>query len=386
MPAHSPLGASSAERWMNCPGSVALIQMVGLDEHADEPEYRQLGTHAHALAALCLEDQTEAWEHIGEIIEGIEVAADTTLAVQLYLDTVRNLRAEVNPEAVFIEYGISSPVHPLFYGTLDCGFIAGDTAYINDYKHGEGIAVDVEYNPQVRYYGWGLVQDHPEVVRVVYRIIQPRGFHPDGKVRVWEESADSLRLWINEVLVPAMDQTSIDHGLDSGEHCRFCPAKLICPMLTGLFGAAMRTNPQAVKNLSDLDVGLNYERINGVKFYIKALEEEAFRRLSANKDLGETGPKLVNKKANRVWKAGAKALFTGKFGDKAYEEREFKSPAEMEKISTEASELVHEYAFTPQSGLTVAPFADKRAAVKVKSITETFAAAVAATLDKEQAE
>lgn len=30
-PAHSPLGASSAERWMNCPGSVALLKDLKME-------------------------------------------------------------------------------------------------------------------------------------------------------------------------------------------------------------------------------------------------------------------------------------------------------------------------------------------------------------------
>src|ERR1700737_4068962 len=45
LPEHSPLGASSAERWMNCSGSVALIAALktgGAPEEA-EPDYRTDG-------------------------------------------------------------------------------------------------------------------------------------------------------------------------------------------------------------------------------------------------------------------------------------------------------------------------------------------------------
>ncbi len=37
-PVHSPLGASAAERWMNCAGSVTLIKQLDLED-TDEPEY-----------------------------------------------------------------------------------------------------------------------------------------------------------------------------------------------------------------------------------------------------------------------------------------------------------------------------------------------------------
>src|SRR5580765_4761035 len=61
-PAHSPLGASGAERWMNCPGSVSLLKLVSPGVESDEPEYRTHGTAAHQLLAHCLTEKLDAWE------------------------------------------------------------------------------------------------------------------------------------------------------------------------------------------------------------------------------------------------------------------------------------------------------------------------------------
>lgn len=400
-PAHSPLGASGAERWLNCPGSIALLQLIDAKDDSDDPDYRILGTQAHELAAKCLLDGTDTWEHADElrtilakpddVADGVQATCE---AVQLYLDTVRGIIRDEKEEGeehwaaggggdpswltpqVFVEYPISSPVHKDFYGTLDNGIIAGDTAYINDYKHGAGIAVDVEGNPQVRYYGWGLVQDRPEVRRVVYRIIQPRGYHPDGRVREWEESADDLRAWVRDELVPAMLATEVDRGLDAGPWCRFCPAKLVCPLLTGLFKAAALANPQDVRTLSDDTLGREYRYLQAVDFYKKALQDEAMARLSAGKDVA--GIKLVHKKADRVWKPGAEVLLKEHFADEIYTEPKLKSPAQIEAIGAKAKALVHEYAYTPESGLTVALDSDKRVGVKVKTLAETFKAAIEA--------
>ena len=68
MTIHSPLGASSAERWMNCPGSVALIQALKL-EGTDDPEYRKMGTAAHAAAAHITLNDMDAWEVVGQKFE-----------------------------------------------------------------------------------------------------------------------------------------------------------------------------------------------------------------------------------------------------------------------------------------------------------------------------
>ena len=49
-PAHAAKGASGAERWMACPGSVAL---EALFEDQDSP-FAAEGSLAHALAETCL--------------------------------------------------------------------------------------------------------------------------------------------------------------------------------------------------------------------------------------------------------------------------------------------------------------------------------------------
>ncbi len=50
MVAHALLSPSSAERWMQCPGSVALS--YGAPDSSSE--YADEGTAAHELAAMCL--------------------------------------------------------------------------------------------------------------------------------------------------------------------------------------------------------------------------------------------------------------------------------------------------------------------------------------------
>src|SRR5271166_6425074 len=117
LPAHSPLGASSAERWMECPGSVRLIQSLKIEGDSDEPDYRREGTAAHEAIAHCLRNNSDAWEVMGETFYDTVVSVEMADAIQVYLDTVRPL---ATPAAqVFIEHRISSPDHPLFYGTVD---------------------------------------------------------------------------------------------------------------------------------------------------------------------------------------------------------------------------------------------------------------------------
>jgi hypothetical protein len=66
-------------------------------------------------------------------------------------------------------------------------------------------------------------------------------------------------------------------------------------------------------------------------------------------------------------------VFKERFGDEAFTKPELKSPAEMSKIGPVAKTLVSEYAFTPQTGLTVAPIGDPKPAIKVEKGVDIFA-------------
>lgn len=145
--------------------------------------------------------------------------------------------------------------------------------------------------------------------------------------------------------------------------------------MQSLFGAAMTADPRVKVNASNEALGRDFKYLAAVKHYIKAVEEEIYKR--ANRGLKVPGTKLVWKKANRVFKSGADEVFKNEFGDQAFTKPALKSPAEMEKVSAGAKTLVHEWAYTPQTGLTVADEDDNRPEVKVQTSTEAFAAALA---------
>lgn len=376
-PVHSPLGASGAERWMNCPGSVTLLKHLDLDE-SDEPDYRLEGSAAHEAAAKALREDLDAWELVGETFLGLTMTAELVNPLQIYLDYCRSLCVE--PHEHWIEYAISSPVHPQFYGTLDFGVQVqtDNRLHVVDLKFGQGVLVEIDQNPQLMYYAFGLIDgceryarlEMPSDTPVRLTICQPRGFHTDGPVRSWDTTVGKIKSWVHGVLVPAMQATEFDDRLTPGDWCRFCPAKLACPMLTALFQAAALANPKHLPDMSDQAVGENYRLWDGVKHYGRALEAEAFARAMRGRAIPHA--KLVHKKANRTWKDGAVALAQAKFGDAAFTEPQMKSPAELEKLPAAAS-WVKEFAYTPDTGLTLALDTDARQAVLVTEPTERFA-------------
>ena len=376
---HSPLGASSAERWMNCPGSYALLDHVHLLAKEDDPEYRREGTAAHKLAEECLHSGQEAWERIGDTVEGQEVSADMADAVQAYLDNIRASAGE--RDTLYIEKHIGQAEdqrpHPKFYGTVDCAIYGEARLTVIDYKHGQGVVVEPEWNPQMLYYAYGVLLARPRVrdeCEVVLRIVQPRAFHKDGPIREWATTAGEVVHWGETELIPAMQRAEMDKQLNPGDWCRFCPVKALCPMLTALFGAAMTADPAALPSLSDDALGRSYGYVKAVEMYVGALEKEVFSRLSAAHEIA--GAKLVRKQSKRVYSEGAEEKVKELFGLDAFTTA-LKSPAELEKLGPPGKEFVKEFCYFPDTGLTVAPEKDRREAVKVQTAEQVFGDTVA---------
>jgi hypothetical protein len=375
------------ERWENCPGSVAPIPELLAEALAeDDPEYRRAGTAAHAAVAKCLEENLDAWEVTGEVFEGYEISPDIADAVQVYLDECRRFMGGTWG----VEEAVERPeIDPDFYGTTDFWALTGGvdgplTLVIRDYKNGAGVVVEIENNPQVRYYALGVLLGladkgiEPELVDM--GIVQPNvSWHPDGVIRRKVIRASELTEWADFVLKPAMQRARESAELKPGSWCRFCPRKIICPALIGMFKAAATTSIDQIALLDDQALGLEWLQIEAVNSYIKAIKTETMRRLMRGADMPAV--KLVHGKADRVWKDDARAVFTEKFGDLVLTDPKFKSPAEMERVSAEAKALVKQYAYSPEGSLTVAPADDKRGAVKVTSEITTI---VQAMLDKGQ--
>ena len=377
-PEHSDKGGSSAERWMNCPGSGVLLKKLNLP-HSDEEDYRRDGIAAHEVAHHCLLNKIDTWEIVGETFHNVVVDQVIADAVQVYLNDVRQFMGDgwnVAFEETIGDDPATRP-HPEFYGRLDFRAYGRDELVMEDYKHGEGIVVEVEENVQMMYYAYGVLLKRIQsgvnvrsdrVVRL--RICQPRAFHEDGPIREWVTTAGEIIHWGETTLIQAMERADVDSTLDTGKHCRFCPAKLFCPLLSGLYGAAMRADPAMVPNFGQERIAREYAQLEAVNFYIKALKDEIYRRNM----LGNTvpGTKLVLKRANRINKDGAEAAYKAVLGDDIYTKPELKSPAEIDKIGPKAKELTKTWAFTPQTGLTVALASDPKPAVKVEKAVDIF--------------
>lgn len=250
-PSHARLSPSGADRWSVCPGSVILeaAEPDNSNEHSD------WGTAAHAVAAMCLTEQTDAMAYLGRRIDvgecrTVECDREMAEAVQQYVDYVR--QAAEGAELLVEQRFDISHVVPECFGTSDAVVIRADELHIIDAKFGRGVPVYASYavdpanpasprkpNKQMALYALGALRELELVAdfqRVRMTIHQPRL----NSVDEWDCSVTDL-LAAGEVLSAAAERAYMYVDSDTppapsdlvpGEkQCKFCKAKATCPAL-----------------------------------------------------------------------------------------------------------------------------------------------------------
>ena len=375
---HSPLGASGADRWMNCPRSIGLAKELGLESTAGVAA--EEGTAAHEILERCMAPDSglEPIDFAGQkIVVGeneYEVNKNMMDALNIACNHVWNELGKAKAEGevlTFIEESMKHSDHDLMYGTVDVGLVSLLTGKqkvkikVLDYKHGAGVVVEPT-KAQTKYYatliGNRLMQDFiiesfDDIEEVEMTIMQPRIPHADGLIRSHKMTGPELWQWYVEELVPAMERTKDPNAiLQIGEHCGFCPVNKAgrCPAI----GAATTEIMTAI-HPSEQDgetLGRNIEKIKFIAKMLPAYQEAAFKKALTGEKIW--GQKLVDQIGNRAFNDKAEEEAIKLFGEAAYE-RKFKGPAGIEKLEG-GKAFVAQYAYKPQKGLTLAPSSDKR--------------------------
>lgn len=375
--AHSPIGASGAHRWFECPGSVRLAKSA---PPPPSSAYAEEGTFAHAVAEFCLHNRCAPPAEF----QGQPVPEEMREAVTEYCEVVMSAVHESGTvDSGFEQRFHLKQIHPDAFGTADAWTYNGEQRLLRvfDFKYGAGVPVEAKGNPQLRYYALGVLLEKPDLlvdtVRVV--IVQPRCYHPDGPVR--SEDIDALELLDFEADLRRYIAATEDPNapLVPGEHCRFCPAARICPKLEEKAQALARMEfapvasaPEALPAYEPQKLAEALALADILEARIKQVREFAY----AEAMHGRTPPgwKLVNKQARRKWRDEAEAAEAlGLYGlpdDNIYE-RSLRSPAQIEKVLGKANaELLDSLVVKESSGYTLVPESDKRPAVKLDAKSE----------------
>lgn len=221
--AHSELGPSASDRWINCPGSVLAIRGI----KAPTSVYAAEGTSAHTLSEWCRVQGVSAAKFKGVVLEvdghKFKVGKPMIEATDKFCAYVGKMTG-----IPFYEKRVSyEPWAPGGFGTLDDARLAA-RCYITDYKYGKGVLVHAKGNTQLMLYALGLYYEYRHLFdfeEFVLTVFQPRLNHIDA----WTISLKDLLQWADFVAEPIATR-ALQPGapFKAGEWCRFCPIKQTC--------------------------------------------------------------------------------------------------------------------------------------------------------------
>ena len=391
--AHSRFGGSVIARVIACPGSVALCATVP----NFSSDYAKEGTRAHVLAEHMLKRQeVDASQYIGMTVfpendrDEIPITKDMADAVQVYVDTVATDYDALPEDAeLYVEQrftlDISTAEPGEVFGSNDA-MLYSPTArklIIYDYKHGAGVPVEAVGNKQLKFYALGAINDHPDwaLESVECVIVQPRTQGAeDGGVKRWSVDVVDLFGFIGEIEEAVRLAKSGKGGLSTGSHCRWCPAKALCPQqqaeaLQAFDGVA---NPDAsdLPEPSKLDAARISEiLIGGAKLMDWYQEVQKFAEAFLVSGGEVPGFKLVNKIGRRKWVESDEEIgaYLSMFGldEDTTRPRKLITLTEAEKLLKQAGAkdaiegLNLNYTIKESSGVTMAPASDRREAVNL---------------------
>lgn len=360
---HAVLSASSSERWLNCPPSARLCEAYE-DKGSD---YAAEGTDAHALCEFRLkqalgipaENPIENLSWYNEEME--DCAAGYAAYVTELLETAKQTCSD---PVVLIEQRVdfSHWVQDGF-GTADGILIADGTLNICDYKHGKGVEVSAERNPQMMLYALGALEIFDgiyDIDTVRMTIYQPR----KSNISIFEMSKDALLEWADTELTQKAQLAYEGQGeFHCGEWCRFCKAKVECRERAEANLTLARYDFQAPALLDDEEIADILGKVDALTAWASDVKEYALQQAISGKDWN--GWKLVEGRSNRKYTNDAVVAATVENAGFDPYERKVLGITAMQKLlgKSRFEELLAPYIEKPQGKPTLVPESDKRPAM-----------------------
>lgn len=228
MSKHAYLSASSSHRWLSRPPSARLC--------AETPDksspYAKEGTDAHTLCEYKV--LTALGEKLKDPVPDLdfyneEMENCTSEYVSYVMEQLELIRQNCKDPQVMVEQRLDfSKWVPEGFGTGDCVIVADDILHIIDYKHGLGILVEADHNPQMMCYALGALELFDgiyDINTIRMTIFQPRR----NNVSTFECCKAELLAWANQVLAPTATLAFDGQGdFAAGDHCQFCKVKSTC--------------------------------------------------------------------------------------------------------------------------------------------------------------
>lgn len=284
MRAHAKLGPSSAERWIECPGSVRLIEQADLPEGHGGSSYAAEGTMAHELAEIVASNVLgliSVSEYKQQLLHWRDTTPDEFHDEMMehataYANLLASLAEEIEGCGFSLEQRVATGV-PGCWGTADAVLYSSSQIHIVDFKYGAGVPVQAENNPQIMLYAVGALEMFDvlgDIQTICMTIHQPRV--PGGLSHSCMEASD-LRRWRDDVVAPQAQLALSDEAYlsPSSKGCRWCPVAGECKTRAEYLTRRDFGNPDLI---SPQEMGQYLAEVGDIESWCRALRETALNK------------------------------------------------------------------------------------------------------------
>ena len=363
MSKHAFLSASSSHRWLNCPPSAKLCA----EQEDRASPYAQEGTDAHNLCQYKVEkalgrDTEDPTENLDYYNNEMENCAESYC--EYVLEQIEEAKKLCPDPQVLIEQKLDfSKWVEKGFGTGDCVIIADDTLQIIDYKHGLGVLVEADHNPQMMCYALGALEMFDfiyDIQTVRMTIFQPRR----ENISTFTMSKANLLAWANEVLAPTAALAYEGKGeFKAGDHCQFCKVKATCRKRAEYNLELAKYDFAMPETLEETEIAAILAKIDSLVSWASDLKEYALAQAMSGTHY--EGFKVVEGRSNRKYTdddAVAAAVETAGFDP--YEKKLLGITAMTSLLGKKKfEELLGSYITKPQGKPALVPETDKRPAM-----------------------
>lgn len=357
---HALLSASSSHRWLNCPPSARLCENYD-DKGSD---FAAEGTDAHTLCEYKLKKALgipakNPTDNLSWYSVEMEDCANGYAA--FVTELVEDAKKSCPDPVVLIEQRLDySKYVAEGFGTGDCVIIADGTLHIVDYKHGRGVLVEADENPQMKLYALGALELFDciyDISTVSMTIYQPRR----SNVSTFTVPKEELYNWADNVLIPVAELAFEGGGeYRCGEWCQFCKAKADCRKRAEANLELAKYEFRQPPFLTDEEVEEILGKLDGLTSWANDIRDYALRAAISGKKW--TGFKLVEGRSNRRYTdENAVIAAVQNAGFDPYEHKILGVTAMTSLLGRKQfNEILGGYVTKPQGKPTLAPESDKR--------------------------
>lgn len=370
---HSVLGASAADRWMNCTPSAQLT--AGMED--ETTTFAAEGTAAHALCEWKVRKalKMRAGRRPTSDYWTDEMEEFTDDYRDFIMDLVGQAKQNCKDPVTLIEQHLDFSCYvPDGFGTGDFLLVADKELNVVDFKYGRGVAVYADHNPQMMLYALGALNLFDclyDIEQVTMTIFQPRL----SSISTWTITATELYQWAEDVLKPKAELAAKGEGeFVSGSWCRFCKARNTCRARAESFLELARMEFQPPALLSDEEVAEVMEKADELSKWASDVMAYAQAEAIENGKHWD-GYKLVEGRSVRKFSDEAKVEAAAKAaGYTDIYNKSLITLTAFEKLMGKKTfaDVLGQYVTKPAGKLTLVPVSDKRPEVSVNTVNDEF--------------